>query len=85
MTGRPMRGLVVIDSPPVLGFAESLKAASLTDAVVVLAKAMVTPRKALQAVMTSLESVNAKVVGVVLNQVDSNMIKKYYYSASYPN
>jgi succinoglycan biosynthesis transport protein ExoP len=74
-------GLIVIDSPPVLQFAEPLKAASLADGVVVLARANHTHRKSLEAVLAALESVNARVAGVVLNQVDEHDSKRYYYPA----
>jgi succinoglycan biosynthesis transport protein ExoP len=75
-------GLIVIDSAPALQFAEPLKAASLADGVVVLARANYTDRKVLQAVLTALEGVNARVSGVVLNQVDEQNGKKYYYYPS---
>jgi polysaccharide biosynthesis transport protein len=71
--------LIVIDSAPVLQFAEPLKAASLADGVVVLTRANHTDRKALQSVLTVLGGVNARVTGVVLNQVDEQDAKKYYY------
>lgn len=75
--------LIIIDSPPLLGFAEPLKAASLADGVVILANANSTHRNALQAVLTALGRVKAKVVGVVLNQVDQKTSDKYYYSGYY--
>jgi len=75
-------GLIVIDSPPALEFAEPLKAASLADGVVVLAQASSTPRKALQAVLSALGGVNAEVVGVVLNRVNEQDAKKYYYPSA---
>jgi capsular exopolysaccharide synthesis family protein len=71
--------LVVLDAPPLLGFAEPLQMATCVDGVVVVARAGDTSRKALASLMTTLERLRANVVGVVLNEVHRRMSAGYYY------
>jgi polysaccharide biosynthesis transport protein len=61
--------LVVLDSPPLLGFAEPLRMAAAADAVIVVSYAGQTKRKAVAGVLTALSRVHANVLGVVLNQI----------------
>jgi succinoglycan biosynthesis transport protein ExoP len=74
--------LVIIDAPPLLGFAEPLKAASLADGVVVVTSSE-TQRNALHSVLTALGRVKAKVLGVVMNNVDQKHSNRYYYGGYY--
>jgi capsular exopolysaccharide synthesis family protein len=74
--------LVIIDAPPLLGFAEPLKAASLADGVVVVTSSE-TQRNALQSVLTALRRVKARVLGVVMNNVDQKHSNRYYYGGYY--
>lgn len=71
--------LVVIDSPPLLGFAEPLEIASLVDSVVVIARAGRTTRSAIASAIGQLRQVHANIMGVVLNGVRADMSAKYYY------
>jgi Mrp family chromosome partitioning ATPase len=61
--------LVILDSPPLLGFAEPLRMATVADAVIVVSYAGQTKRKAVAGVLTALRRVHANVLGVVLNQI----------------
>lgn len=61
--------LVVLDTPPLLGFAEPLRMAAVADAVIVVAYAGQTKRKAVAGVLTAMARVHANILGVVLNQV----------------
>jgi Mrp family chromosome partitioning ATPase len=61
--------LVIVDSPPVLGFAEPLRMAAVANAVIVVGQAGETKRKAVGGVLTALGRVRANVLGVVLNQI----------------
>ncbi len=61
--------LVILDSPPLLGFAECLQMATAADGVVVISRAGQTKRKAVASVITTLKRLRANVIGVVLNQV----------------
>ena len=72
--------LVVLDAPPLLGFAEPLQMASAVDGVIVVARAGDTSRTALSSVITTLARLRANLVGVVLNEVHREISPGYYYS-----
>ncbi|HWZ31976.1 MAG TPA: polysaccharide biosynthesis tyrosine autokinase [Bryobacteraceae bacterium] len=71
--------LVVLDAPPLLGFAEPLQMATAVDGVIVVARAGDTSRKALSAVIATLVRLRANLVGVVLNEVHREVSAGYYY------
>jgi capsular exopolysaccharide synthesis family protein len=75
--------LIICDAPPLLGFAESLQIAALVDGVVVVALAGQTERTAVASVLTSLKRLKANVIGLVLNEVRSDMSERYYYYGYY--
>jgi Mrp family chromosome partitioning ATPase len=70
--------LVIIDSPPLLGFAECLQIANAADGVLVVSLAGETKRKAVAAVISVLQKLRANVVGVVLNRVSQNTSSNGY-------
>ncbi len=72
--------LVLVDAPPLLGFAEALQVAKAVDGVVVMARAGATNRKAVAAVLATLKRLRANVVGLALNEVDKSNAPGYYYS-----
>jgi len=72
--------LVVLDAPPLLGFAEPLQMASVVDGVIIVARAGETSRTALASVITTLSRLRANLVGVVLNEVHREISPGYYYS-----
>ncbi len=71
--------LVIVDSPPLLGFAEPLQIAAVVDGVVVIALAGHTNRNAVGSVLSSLKRMKANVIGVALNEVREDMNDRYYY------
>ena len=75
--------LIIVDSPPILGFPEPLQMAAAVDGVVVVAKAGETSRKAVGSALSTLQRVRANVVGLVLNSVTSNMSDSYWYYGYY--
>jgi capsular exopolysaccharide synthesis family protein len=75
--------LVVLDAPPMLGFAEPLQMATAVDGVVVVARAGETPRTAVANVLGTLGRLRAKVVGLVLNEVHRETSRGYYYYGHY--
>lgn len=75
--------LVILDAPPLLGFAEPLQMATSVDAVVVVTRAGETNRKAVGAVIATLQRLRANVMGIVLNQVHQEMSDSYYYYSHY--
>jgi capsular exopolysaccharide synthesis family protein len=75
--------LVVLDAPPLLGFAESLQMASAADGVIVVTRAGDTSRKAVAAALTTLQHLRANVLGLVLNQVKKHHSDHYHYYGYY--
>lgn len=75
--------LVIVDSPPLLGFAEPLQMAAVVDGVVVVTLAGQTNRNALATVLNSLNRLKANVIGVTLNEVRSDTSDRYYYYGYY--
>ncbi len=71
--------LILVDAPPLLGFAEAMQVAIAVDGVVVLARAGQTSRKAVARALATLNRLRANVIGLVLNEVDKNNTHGYYY------
>ena len=70
--------LVILDSPPLLGFAECLQMASAADGVLIISRAGETKREAVATVVSTLQRIRANVIGVVLNQVTQNTSSEGY-------
>jgi succinoglycan biosynthesis transport protein ExoP len=75
--------LVIVDGPPMLGFAEPLQMATIVDSVVVVVRAGQTSRKMVATVLNTLTRLRAHVTGLVLNQVHREMSQSYEYYKSY--
>jgi capsular exopolysaccharide synthesis family protein len=76
--------LVVLDSPPLLGFPEPLQMAASVDGVLVVALAGRTNRKALGSAVNILRRLRANIVGVVMNEVRADNSDSYYYYHYHP-
>jgi capsular exopolysaccharide synthesis family protein len=61
---------VIIDSPPVLGFTDSAILSTVADGVVLIVRGGKTSREAVQRTIRTLDGVNAKILGVVINSLD---------------
>jgi succinoglycan biosynthesis transport protein ExoP len=79
----PEYDLIVIDSPPILGFPEPLQMAAAVDGVVLVALAGQTNRNAVGSALTTLQRVRANIVGLVLNEVTKDMSDSYHYYYGY--
>ena len=78
--------LVILDSPPLLGCAETLELAAATDVTVLAVRSGHTPMKAVGAAVETLRRVNVPIAGIVLNEsaiVTDATYKAYarYYTA----
>ncbi len=71
--------LVVVDSPPLLGFPEPLQIAAVVDGVVLITVAGRTPRKAIAGALNTLARVRARTLGLVLNAVTNDLSDYSYY------
>ncbi|HWR21409.1 MAG TPA: polysaccharide biosynthesis tyrosine autokinase, partial [Verrucomicrobiae bacterium] len=61
---------VIIDSPPVLGFTDSVLLSTLVEGTLFVIRAGKTSRDAAQRAVGTLDAVNAKILGVVLNHLN---------------
>jgi capsular exopolysaccharide synthesis family protein len=70
--------LVIVDSPPVLGFSEPLQMAAAAGAVIVIAVAGATDRHAVSQVLASLRRLRVNLLGLILNEVSPSTTDGYY-------
>jgi polysaccharide biosynthesis transport protein len=72
--------LILVDAPPLLGFAETMQVAIAVDGIVVLARAGQTNRKAVATALATLNRLRVNMIGLVLNEVEKhNTHGDYYY------
>lgn len=71
--------LILVDAPPLLGFAETMQVATAVDGVVVMARAGQTSKRAVATVLATLKRLRSNSIGLVLNEVDRNSTHGYYY------
>jgi len=76
---REQYDIVLFDSAPTLTMADTPVLCSEVDGVLLVINAGNTTRKALGMTIEQLEQVEAKILGVVLNNVDFRRDKYYYY------
>lgn len=74
---------VIIDAPPLMGMSDSISLSTLVDGTILVIKAGKTPRTALLESRRLLDSVNARLLGVILNGVKVGDLKFGYYSYYY--
>jgi capsular exopolysaccharide synthesis family protein len=74
---------IVLDSPPVLGFADSIILSTNVDGVILVTVGGKTPRETLQRAKEVLQQVNAKILGVVINRVNIQRSDYGYYYYRY--
>jgi Mrp family chromosome partitioning ATPase len=71
--------LIILDCPPVWAVAESRQLAALSDGVVLVSRWNRTPIRGLASTMRHLAPSGAHIVGVVVNAVDPNVIRRAGY------
>jgi len=74
---------IVIDSPPIASFTDGVLLSAVSDGVILVVRANECSRKVLQRAHQSLVDVGAKVLGVVLNRVNTRTTNYYYNSRYY--
>jgi capsular exopolysaccharide synthesis family protein len=74
---------IVLDSPPVLGFADSIILSTFVDGIILVVLGGKTPRETLQRAKEVLQQVNAKILGVIINRVDIHRSDYGYYYYRY--
>ncbi|MGH9685948.1 MAG: GumC family protein [Candidatus Acidiferrales bacterium] len=73
---------IVIDSPPIMAATDAVILSALTDGVLLVVRSGSTPKEAFTRSRDLLSAVKCRLLGVVLNGVDSNA-PDYYYSYRY--
>ena len=73
---------IVIDSPPVMAATDAVILSALTDGVLLVVRSGETPKEAFSRTQDLLAAVKCRLLGVILNAVDSNA-PDYYYSYRY--
>jgi capsular exopolysaccharide synthesis family protein len=70
---------VLLDAPPVIPVTDAVVLSALTGNVLAIASSGKTPRQALYRLMSVVQDVHAKVLGVILNNVPTHNITAYGY------
>lgn len=79
---------IIMDGPPIMGLADSPQISSIVDGTILIARTGLVRGRQAQNALTRLQAANAKVVGVILCQYDSNTQGygyDYEYSYEYGN
>ncbi len=74
---------VVVDSPPIASFTDGVLIASMVDGVILVVHSGKSSRQVVRRSRQLLQDINAKVFGVVLNNVNLRSQDNYYYYQSY--
>lgn len=75
--------VIILDCPPVVGLNDALVVSSIADMSIIVAKYKSTSIDLLEESKKSLEAVNAKIAGVILNQMEGIKSSYYYYGGYY--
>ncbi|MCI0481933.1 MAG: CpsD/CapB family tyrosine-protein kinase, partial [Candidatus Dadabacteria bacterium] len=75
--------IVLFDGPPILGFADSQLLARAVDGVLIVTSTGITQRKTLQLSIEELRKVQGKILGAIINRLESSSSRyryaNYYY------
>ena len=74
---------IIIDSPPLTAVTDSVVMAPMTDGVIIVIRAGDTPKQVVKNGLTQLKSVNANILGAVLNGVNTGRDSYYDYQYYY--
>lgn len=74
---------ILIDAPPVGVVTDAAVLSQVTDGYILVAAIDVTNREGLKVALSTLENVNANIIGVVVNNAPANKRSGYYYYAEY--
>jgi len=74
---------IIIDTPPVQAVSDALVVSTQTDAALVVVKADYTRSGIVQLSLSKLINAHARVVGVVLNDLDMKLAERYYGNMGY--
>ncbi len=75
--------IILLDTPPVLTVTDAVALSSSVDGILLVAKIGQTKQAALLQAIEQLRQVNANIVGLVVNDVDTRSARYYYYYRNY--
>ncbi len=75
--------LILLDSPPIMSVTDALILARLADGVVIVINSQRTSRATIGKAVKSLQQIEARILGVVLNRVKTQKGESYYYQSYY--
>lgn len=75
--------LVIIDAPPVLGLADALIISKMVESAIFVVAGHDTPKDTVSSALQRLRTVNAPLIGTILNKFDSNTVGYDYFSYDY--
>jgi capsular exopolysaccharide synthesis family protein len=76
----PLYDFIIFDTPPIIGLADSVITSTQTDGVILVVRSGQTPKETVIHAKKILESVNSKLLGVILNAINESDLKYSYYS-----
>ena len=74
---------VVVDSPPITSFTDGVLIASIVDGVILVVHSGKSSRQIVRKARQLIQDVGAKILGIVLNNVDLKSKDNYYYQSYY--
>jgi succinoglycan biosynthesis transport protein ExoP len=74
---------IIIDTPPALAVTDAVMLSAIADATLLIARSGTTSKAALHRVRDILTQVDARLIGVVLNAMDSTQFGREYYGTKY--
>ena len=74
---------IIIDSPPISAVTDAVILAQMADSLLLVVRAGETPRQVIQHALAQVRSVNANILGAVLNAVSVGRDSYYYYQYYY--
>lgn len=75
--------IIILDCPPVVGLNDAIVVSSIADISIIVAKYKSTSIDLVEKTKKSLESVGARIAGVILNQMETTKSSYYYYGGYY--
>ena len=74
---------IILDTPPTQAVSDALMIGSMSDATIYVVKADSTPINVIKTGISRLRYANGNLIGVTLNQVDTEKQSSYYYYGGY--
>jgi capsular exopolysaccharide synthesis family protein len=75
--------IIILDSPPVLSFADALILSAVADGVILVVNSQKSPRSLVQKAARAIQQGSARLLGVVLNSLDLKEHEYTYYTYGY--